>query len=182
MTARRWATALTVTRRVAAGAIVWVVLTGADLRSPLLAAALIAAAAATSLWLVPPGAVRVRWGGLASFLPFFVGASALGGIDVARRALDPRQAVAPELVEHRLRLPAGAPRTVFTATVSLLPGTLSAELRGDRLTIHVLDKRLPVRRTLSRLERRVGDLFGLEIEDATPSEPATGRAPGGLPY
>jgi multicomponent Na+:H+ antiporter subunit E len=165
MTAVRWGTVRALALRTAVAAVAWLVLTGADLRSPFLAAAIIFASGVTSLWLVPPGVTGLRWRGLARFVPFFLGTSALGGVDVARRALDPRQAIAPELVEYRLRLPLGAPRSVFTATVSLLPGTLSAELEDDRLTIHVLDRRMPVRRTLSLLESHVAALYGIELDD-----------------
>jgi multicomponent Na+:H+ antiporter subunit E len=165
MTAVRWGMIRALALRTVVAAIAWLVLTGVDLRSPFLAAVIIIASGVASLWLVPPGVTSLRWRGLARFVPFFLGASALGGIDVARRALDPRQAIAPELVEYRLRLPSGAPRSVFTATVSLLPGTLSAQLENDRLTIHVLDQGMPVRRTLSRLESRVAALYGLKLDD-----------------
>jgi multicomponent Na+:H+ antiporter subunit E len=140
----------------------WLVLAEGDLRSPILAGLFVVLATAASWWLVPPGTVRLSWRGLAAFVPFFLGASALGGIDVARRALDPRQTVRPEMVDHQLNLPPGPPRIFFAAVVSLLPGTLSAELRDDRLAVHVLDARMPVQRTLGRLETRVAALFGVE--------------------
>jgi multicomponent Na+:H+ antiporter subunit E len=141
----------------------WFVLADGELRSPLLAASLAVAAVAASWWLVPPGVVRVSVRGLVGFVPFFLAASALGGIDVARRALDPRQTIQPDMLDHRLRLPPGAPRIVFAGVVSLLPGTLSAELREDRLAVHVLDARMPVRRTLDRVEAQVASLFGVEL-------------------
>lgn len=156
---------VTLALRMGVAAVAWVILTGADLRSPLLAGAVVVTTGVASLWLVPPRETGLRWGGLARFVPFFLATSALGGIDVARRALDPRRAISPELIEYRLQLPAGAPRGVFTAMVSLLPGTLSAELEADRLTIHVLDERMPVKRTLSGLESRVAALYGLELDD-----------------
>jgi multicomponent Na+:H+ antiporter subunit E len=44
-------------------------------------------------------------------------------------------------------------------TVTLLPGTLSAELQGNILLVHVLNASGPYMQTLSTLERRIGDLF-----------------------
>jgi multicomponent Na+:H+ antiporter subunit E len=158
-------TVVTLALRTGIVAAAWLILTDADLRSPLLAGAAVITTGVASLWLVPPRQSGLRWRGLARFVPFFLVTSALGGLDVARRALDPRRTVAPELIEYGLQLPPGAPRGVFTALVSLLPGTLSAELEGDRLTIHVLDARMPVRRTLSRLESHVAALYGLELAD-----------------
>jgi multicomponent Na+:H+ antiporter subunit E len=49
--------------------------------------------------------------------------------------------------------------------VSLLPGTLSVELTADSLTLHVLDVRRPPDAELDRLEARVAELFGLELEE-----------------
>ena len=53
-----------------------------------------------------------------------------GGVYVAWRAFDPRMPITPELIEYPLRLPPGLPRVILVNMVSLLPGTLSAEL-GD---------------------------------------------------
>jgi multicomponent Na+:H+ antiporter subunit E len=47
--------------------------------------------------------------------------------------------------------------------LSLLPGTLSAERRGDSLSIHVLDRRMEVAALIDRLERRVADLYGVDL-------------------
>jgi multicomponent Na+:H+ antiporter subunit E len=159
----RGATLRSLAARLVVVAAIWLVLADGELRSPLLAACLVLAAVAASWWLVPPGVVRVSWRGVVGFVPFFLAASALGGIDVARRALDPRQTIQPDMLDHRVRLPAGAPRIVLAGVVSLLPGTLSAELREDRLAVHVLDARMPVRRTLGQLEAQVARLFGVEL-------------------
>ena len=53
-------------------------------------------------------------------------------------------------------------------TVTLLPGTLSADLRGQILVVHVLDARGPAAERLALLERRVADLFGLDHGAAIP--------------
>jgi multicomponent Na+:H+ antiporter subunit E len=47
--------------------------------------------------------------------------------------------------------------------MSLLPGTLSTELRDDCLCLHVLDARLPVEADLRQVEIRVADLFGVSL-------------------
>lgn len=103
--------------------------------------------------------------GAARFLAYFVVSSVRGGVDVARRVLLPALPIDPALLDYRLRLPDGAPRVFLAEVVSLLPGTLSAELEGGRLTLHVLDRRLPVAQDLAQLERRVAALFDLELGD-----------------
>jgi multicomponent Na+:H+ antiporter subunit E len=65
----------------------------------------------------------------------------------------------PMLVEYRTELPAGAPRVVFANVISLLPGSLCADLEDDVLTLHLLAESAADRRALQRLERTIGHLF-----------------------
>jgi multicomponent Na+:H+ antiporter subunit E len=106
---------------------------------------------------------RWRPWGLVRFFPFFVRQSLIGGIDVARRAMDPRLPLDPMMLDYPLRLPEGPAQVFLAGTVSLLPGTCSVALEKSSLRIHVLDGSLPVRQVLDRVEERVARLFGLEI-------------------
>lgn len=99
------------------------------------------------------------------FAGYFLRGSLQGGIDVTRRVLAPGLPIEPELKEWRLRLSHPAARVFLAEVVSLLPGTVAAELRGRRIMLHALDGRLPIGRDLEALERRVADLFGLELGD-----------------
>jgi multicomponent Na+:H+ antiporter subunit E len=147
-------------RRAAVLALLWWALSGADFSSPLLVAIAIAGATAASIALVPPLA-RWRLVPLLRFATFFVRQSLLGGLDVARRAMHLRRPpLAPRLVERDLELDSDGARVFFAGCASLLPGTLTAELRGSRVTVHVLDVRLPWERTLDALEERIALLFG----------------------
>jgi multicomponent Na+:H+ antiporter subunit E len=56
---------------------------------------------------------------------------------------------------------------VFIDSISLLPGTLSADLRGDLVTVHALDVRTDVVEGLATLERRVAALFGESLESVS---------------
>lgn len=106
---------------------------------------------------------------MALFAPFFLVQSLRGGVDVARRALHPRLPLNPCLVRYPLCLEE-VPAQVFMANVvSLLPGTLSADLEDSVLTVHALDCALPVTEQLQALESRVARLFGLAVQ--IPSRP-----------
>jgi multicomponent Na+:H+ antiporter subunit E len=94
------------------------------------------------------------------FAWYFGRASLEGGFDVAWRALHPRLPIDPGLIEYRTRLPEGTARVFFANAISLCPGTVSASMRGDRLTIHVLDLRHEVIARLGDLEQKVAVLFG----------------------
>jgi multisubunit Na+/H+ antiporter MnhE subunit len=102
--------------------------------------------------------------------PFFLWRSLYGGVDVARRALHPKLPISPGLFDYRWRLPPGLPRVFMANTVSLLPGTLSAELGEEYLHVHVLDRSGDFIPELSIVEEHVARLFGLHLIDAESEE------------
>ncbi|TVQ86738.1 MAG: cation transporter [Chromatiaceae bacterium] len=122
----------------------------------------------------PRSGSRLSLPGLLRFLPFFVGQSVLGGVDVATRVMRPRVRVAPGLQIFPMRLRDPVAQIAFLNSISLLPGTLSADLHGCVITVHALDSSLDVAAQLRRLEHRVADLFGErlgETPDRDPSPP-----------
>ncbi len=153
------AAATTFLARAGAFALVWWALSGGVPSSWWIGAPAVLLAALASVALVPR--VGASWSGVLRFVPFFAWRSLLGGVDVARRAFHPRLPIAPGLVEHALRLPPGLPRVFMANTVSLLPGTLSAELADDVLTVHVLDREKDAGADLAAVERAVARLFGV---------------------
>ena len=98
--------------------------------------------------------------GFLTFAPFFLWQSLLGGLDVARRVLPRRMRIAPGFQRYEVRLKNPAARVFFLDSISLLPGTLSADLRGGIIEVHALDARNDLAPELADLERRVGRLFG----------------------
>lgn len=122
-----------------------------------LASVLLATLASLRLW--PRGENGLSLPGLLGFAGFFLIRSLQGGLQVAIQALRPRMALAPDLLELPLTLPAGLPRVLLANTVSLLPGTLSVHLRGDRLRLHVLDRRLPVAEEVRQTQARIARIW-----------------------
>ena len=106
--------------------------------------------------------------GIARFVPFFLWHSLRGGVDVAGRALRPQLPISPALIDWPWQLPPGLPRVLMANTVSLLPGTLSAELNDRFLRVHVLDDSGSYPAELRAIEARVAGLLGLKVgPDAT---------------
>ncbi len=100
-----------------------------------------------------------------------------GAVDVAGRALAPGLPVAPGWTRYPLRLPPGAPRLVMANAITLLPGTLTAELieggpESDHLIVHLLDARVDPAPDLAALEARVRGLFALPPDPAPHPAPA----------
>lgn len=137
-------------------AVLWAILTGGRADALPLGALAVPLATLASLRLLPPSPWSLR--GWLRFLPYFLGESLRGGIDVAVRAFHPRRPLAPALLDYPLQLPPGPARVVMADAVSLLPGTLCAELDGAVLRVHVLDHRRRPREQLAALEARVAAL------------------------
>ena len=141
--------------------LLWWILTEGAMNSWLAGALVIVFAVLASRALLP----GVSWAlpGIVRFVPFFLWRSLYGGADVARRALHPRLPISPGLLDYRWRLPPGLPRVFMANTVSLLPGTLSAELDDAHLRVHVLDETGAFAAELQVVEARVAKLFGLSL-------------------
>ena len=148
-------------------ACLWVLITQARADSWIVGVPVIAAAAASAVYLASDR--RWRWSiiGFLRFVPHFARSSLYGGIDVAWRSLHPQLPIHPQLVEYPLHLPDGTARIFFMNIINLLPGTVSADIREDVLTIHVIDIRQPIRQQLEKLEQKVAELFATRIETAS---------------
>jgi len=129
-----------IARRAVLLAAVWLILTAADPGG--IAVGLVAVTAATwlSARLRPPHAPPLRPLRALILLPRFLWRSFLGGVDVARRAFDPRMPLAPGWFVVPARIPEGGPRVILGGEFSLLPCTLVAGTRGESYLVHVLDR------------------------------------------
>ncbi|WP_026340303.1 Na+/H+ antiporter subunit E [Thioalkalivibrio thiocyanoxidans] len=142
-----------------AAAVLWWILAGLDALLEPLALLAVLLAGAASLVLPTSRPLSVRPLAIPGLITYFLRASFLGGIDIARRALDPKLPIAPDFIEYRADLPHGPPLTLFMAVLSLLPGTLSVRLEGRLLTVHVLDRHSHPEIALRELEKRIHAAF-----------------------
>jgi multicomponent Na+:H+ antiporter subunit E len=145
--------------------VLWWVLTGGHPGSWVFGAPVVALAVWASIRLIPVRPRPWRPAEAPGFALFFIGMSVMGGIDVARRALDPRLPVAPVFFDYPMRLEDEAARVFFSGAINLLPGTLSAELGPGAVTVHALDRSLAGPEALRRLEEHVARLFGVELRN-----------------
>ena len=150
---------------------VWIVLAGAEAKALAVGAVAVPVATWLSFRLLPLRQHLVLWR-LARHVPAFLGGSLLGGLDVARRALSPAMPLAPGWVEVPVRLRDGG-RVAMGAELSLMPGTLAAGARGDRLLVHLLDTEAGFERAIPRKEAAIAAM----ILDTGEDSPGAARAP-----
>jgi multicomponent Na+:H+ antiporter subunit E len=123
----------------------------------------IAAAAGVSAALMPK--IGWSWRGAVEFAGYFARESLLGGVDVARRAFDPRLPLDPGLVDARLSLPSDVGRVMVANTMGLVPGSLTVEVDAGALLVHVLDNGNDTQGGVASAERRVGALLGTRVPE-----------------
>jgi multicomponent Na+:H+ antiporter subunit E len=117
-------------------------------------------AAWISLKLLPAGTLRIRLGRLLALVPRFLWQSVVAGVDVARRAFDPRLPLAPGFVIYRPRVAPGMARTAFTSYSSLLPGTVPCGEVDGGVVYHCLDIDQPIVEQLGAEEARLARAIG----------------------
>lgn len=161
-------------------ALAWLALTGGDGASFVVGIPVVLLAGGA--------AVRVRGGGAATGWPkaralMAYGARLLWDVfasawSLALRVLRPRMEVDPVVLHHRVSLQSPAARAAFMNAVTLTPGTLAADLVGDLLAVHSLDRRDAVLADLAALEARTARIFADETVGREPllTEPALKEA------
>jgi len=145
--------------RLAIYSLIWWALTRGAVESWVLGVPAILLALCIDFYLGAYSQTRWSWVGSIAFLAFFLKTSVTSGLDVVRRTYHPRLPLAPAIIEYPLQLQSSTARNLFVCTVSLLPGTLSTALEGNKLVVHVLDVRRPVNRELNIIESRVAAVF-----------------------
>jgi multicomponent Na+:H+ antiporter subunit E len=87
---------------------------------------------------LPPGIL-----GLLLRAPFYVAylllQIVLANLRLTRILLDPRVPIRPRLIRARARQRTELGRVIYANSITLTPGTLTLDLRGDELLVHALD-------------------------------------------
>jgi multicomponent Na+:H+ antiporter subunit E len=102
------------------------------------------------------------------FLPFFFTKSLGSGLDVMVRVFHPRLPIDPALLVYPFTLRHQGCRILLANCITLLPGTISAQLVDDAIIVHTLDKGLPVLATIRDLEERIAKLYGVDLGERRP--------------
>lgn len=141
-------------------ALLWLVLTGGTASAWAYGAMAAATAGALSLGLYPADRQGVQIWRAALFVPTLFVRGFLGGLDVARRAIDPRLPIEPGWVRFQLGNRNDEANVLLGGVISILPGTLSAGPQDCQMDVHVLNSSGSDLAKLAEEERRVLALFG----------------------
>jgi len=158
----------------------WLVLTGFEPSGLIFGAVSTIAATALSARLFPKSRRMALWRA-SPMLPSFLWNALLGGLDVARRSLDPRLPLAPGWRTIPCSLPSGG-RFLIGSEFSLMPGTLIAGCRRGDYLVHLLDKNQPIADSIARAERRLSramahDVNGEGLRKSCSEDRSNSKAP-----
>lgn len=141
----------------------WLALTGGATDALYHGAPAVLLAVWISLWLYPATQPGIRPGWALLYVPHLLLRGFWGGIDVARRVLDPRLPVRPGWFLVPLSTNSVEVNAVLGGVVSVLPGSLAAGVRSGALEVHVLDIDDFDTRSVEAEERRVLRMFGVPV-------------------
>jgi multicomponent Na+:H+ antiporter subunit E len=79
-------------------------------------------------------------------------------IDVCRRILDPRLPISPRMIRVQAMQQTELGRVTYANSITLVPGTVTVSVEGDRFTVHALTREAADDLEGGELNRRVQDV------------------------
>jgi multicomponent Na+:H+ antiporter subunit E len=151
----------------------WIVLSGKldffHIAAGVVAAAAIAYMSCRLYALSPPvGAIgrhpfyTMPWIRLVLYIPWLGWQISVASIQVARIVLSPTVKISPTLFRFRHELPHNLARATLANSITLTPGTVTLDVRGDEFFVHALNRRVAEDLQSSRpgnMKARVSALF-----------------------
>ena len=87
-----------------------------------------------------PGAkAQFSWAGVLTYMPWLFSRIFASSIHMARLILDPSLPIDPKLIRHRTTLQNPGAIVLLGNSITLTPGTITAEASIDELTVHTID-------------------------------------------
>ena len=101
----------------------------------------------------------VPWVRFFGYLPWLAGRVVLSSLHLTRLILDPKLPIDPKLIRYSTRLRDHAALTLLGNSITLTPGTVTAEISRKELVVHTIDEFSSVDLTSKTLEDRVAHVF-----------------------
>ncbi|MBA5941926.1 MAG: Na+/H+ antiporter subunit E [Methanophagales archaeon] len=87
----------------------------------------------------------------------------IANIDVARRVLDPRMPISPEIIKFKSELKSDLALTTLATSITLTPGTLTIDIIDGYFYIHCLSIESGEQLLKGDFERHMEHVFGEEV-------------------
>ena len=103
----------------------------------------------------------IRWSGLLLYVPWLLVRILRSGIHLSWLILHPRLPIDPKMlcVRTNLQHPAGV--VVLGNSITLTPGTITADVNSTELFVHAIDDASAADVTTLKMERKIASAFGI---------------------
>ena len=96
------------------------------------------------------------------FIPWLLWEILKANLDVARRILDPRLPIDPQIIRVRAGQHHDLGRVIYANSITLTPGTVSMSIQDDEIAVHALTQSAADDLATGEMDRRVTSLEGHE--------------------
>ncbi|MEX2492904.1 MAG: Na+/H+ antiporter subunit E [Nitrospirales bacterium] len=100
------------------------------------------------------------WGRILLYLPWLFGKIVQSSLHVTKLILDPRLPIHPRLIRYESKLQEISAVVLLGNSITLTPGTITAEVNGQVLLVHALDEASSEDVTSGQLELKIAKIFG----------------------
>ncbi|MGH8563357.1 MAG: Na+/H+ antiporter subunit E [Gammaproteobacteria bacterium] len=109
-----------------------------------------------------PMGAKIRLGQTILYFPWLLFKVLQSGIHVSYLILHPRLPIDPKLIRYHTKLSQPAGIVTLGNSITLTPGTITAEVNSTELLVHAMDDEAADDLTGFRMERKVAGVFGVE--------------------
>jgi multicomponent Na+:H+ antiporter subunit E len=106
-----------------------------------------------------PSSEKIRWFRMLAYVPWLVSRIIQSGIHLSYLILHPRLPIDPKLIRHQTSLKGEAGIVLFGNSITLTPGTITAEVNSNELLVHAMDDASADDVTSLRMEQKVAGIF-----------------------
>ncbi|MDT7043379.1 Na+/H+ antiporter subunit E [Candidatus Nitronereus thalassa] len=103
------------------------------------------------------------WGKILWYLPWLFIRIVQSSLHVTRLILDPRLPIHPRLIQYTSTLREPPAVVLLGNSITLTPGTITAEVNGNVLLVHALDELSAQDVTSGRIESKIAEVFKEEV-------------------
>ena len=98
------------------------------------------------------------------YLPWLMWQIVLANLHVAKLVLAPGR-IKPQMVEYESKLKSDFAKVTLGNSITLTPGTITAEIEGDKFYVHALSQKVADDLLSGDMERRVAHIFGEDEQE-----------------
>lgn len=95
------------------------------------------------------------------YLVYLMKSIVLAAIHVSQVILDPKMPIDPKFIRHKTILTTDTRKVIFGNSITLTPGTITADISDDILTIHQLDDASAGDIINCNMENEINKIFGI---------------------